>query len=129
MTTKENLVHTPHPRRAQVTGSRFAPVVPAGALYAGREGPYLKRSPYANPHAVGDEGPKPKPCPVPACHSAVHTRDEALRLYREYLAWHPEIVRQAATEGGVRFACRCPFDKRCHVDVLLYRLDELYATV
>lgn len=118
-----------HPRRVQVTGDRFHPAVPAGALYAGREGPYLKRSPYANPHPVGDEGRNPKPCPVPACEGAVHTRAEALRLYQICLDVHPEIVEKASAEAALRFACRCPLDLPCHLDALLTRVDALTAKV
>lgn len=36
----------------RVGGSRFGPQVPAGAVYVGRESPYLKRSPYANPYSL-----------------------------------------------------------------------------
>ncbi|GAA3767263.1 DUF4326 domain-containing protein [Streptomyces chiangmaiensis] len=110
-------------RRAVVTGSRFAPCVPEGAVYAGREAPYLKRSPYANPHVVGTEGRKPKPCQVPACEGAVHDRAEALALYAAHLDAHPELVDQAAAEPAhVQFACRCKPSLPCHVDVLLARI-------
>lgn len=119
---------TAHPRRVQVTGDMFHPVIPAGALWAMRHGGGQKRSPYYNPHPVGDEGRKPKPCPVPACEGAVHTRVESLRLYAAHLDQHPEIVAQAAAEDpAVRFACRCPSDEACHVDILLRRLDQLQA--
>jgi hypothetical protein len=93
-----------------------------------REAPGHKRSPLHNPHAVGDEGPKPIRCRVPACDGAVHTRGEAVALYAERLAAHPEIVALAAEEApGALFACRCPLTLRCHVDVLLGRVDGLRA--
>jgi hypothetical protein len=117
---------TPHPRRTVVTGDLFHPVIPTGALWAMRHGGGQKRSPYYNPHPVGDEGRKPKPCPVPACQGAVHDRAEALRLYGQHLDAHPQIVRQAAAEpADASFACRCRLDARCHVDVLLARVDQL----
>lgn len=112
---------TPHPRRAQVTGSRYDSHLPAGAVWAMREAPGRARSPYANPHAVGV-------CKK-TCRGAVHDLGEALRLYAAHLDAHPEIVEQAAAEPEhVRFACRCPRDERCHVDVLLGRVDQVRAT-
>lgn len=112
----------PHPRRAQVTGNRYSPRVPADALWAMREAAGHQRSPYANPHAVGV-------CKK-TCRGRTHDLDEALRLYGAYLDAHPDIVRRAAGEpDSVRFACRCPFDAPCHVDVLLRRVDELRAAV
>jgi hypothetical protein len=111
-----------HPRRAQVTGNRYSPNVPAGAIWAMREAPGRARSPYANPHAVGT-------CKK-TCRGRVHDLDEALTLYAEYLDAHPEIVRRAAMEpDGVRFACRCPMFEPCHVDELLRRVDQLRAAV
>lgn len=109
-----------HPRRAQVTGNRYSPQVPAGAIWAMREAPGHARSVYANPHAVGV-------CKK-TCRGAVHDLEDALRLYGEYLDARPDIVRRAAMEADtVRFACRCPLDQRCHVDELLRRVDELRA--
>jgi hypothetical protein len=113
---------TPHPRRTQVTGDLFHPNVPAGAIWAMREGVGHRRSPYCNPHAVG-------PCKKTCGRGVVHTLDEALRLYGQHLDAHPQIVAQAAAEpAGARFACRCPLHARCHVDVLLARVDQLLAT-
>jgi hypothetical protein len=111
---------TAHPRRAQVTGSRYDAHLPAGALWAMREAPGYPRSVYANPHAVGV-------CKK-TCRGAVHDLDQALRLYAAHLDTHPEIVQQAAAEvPGSRFACRCPLDEPCHVDELLRRVDRLRA--
>lgn len=115
-------MHTPHPRRAKVSGDLFHPAVPADAIYAGRRGPKLPSSPYANPHRVD------KPCKQAACRGALHDRAEALRLYEAHLDARPDIVRQAAAEPtDASFACRCPLDKPCHVDVLLRRVDQLRA--
>lgn len=109
-----------HPRRAQVTGNRYSPQVPAGSVWAMREAPGHARSVYANPHAVGT-------CKR-TCRGRTHDLDEALALYAAYLDAHPEIVRQAATEpDGTRFACRCPLYEPCHVDELLRRVDRLRA--
>lgn len=111
---------TAHPRRAQVTGNRYSPNVPAGAIWAMREAPGHARSPYANPHAVGV-------CKK-TCRGRVHDLEEALRLYAAHLDAHPGVVDQAAAEpDGVRFACRCPLYEPCHVDVLLRRVDRLRA--
>ncbi|WP_333767731.1 DUF4326 domain-containing protein [Streptomyces sp. IBSBF 2435] len=112
-------MNTPHPRRTKVDGDLFHPRLPAGAIYAGRRGPKLPGSPYANPHRVN------KPCKQPACGGTTHDRAEALRLYAEHLDTHPEIVRQAVTElADTRVACRCPLSEPCHVDMLLNRVDK-----
>lgn len=121
-TTKDTTMTSPHPRRAKVDGDLFHPRLPAGAIYAGRRSPKLPGSPYANPHRVD------KPCKQTACAGAVHDRTEALRQYGEHLDAHPEIVHQAADEGPTaRFACRCPLNLPCHVDVLLGRVDQQCA--
>lgn len=112
-------MHTPHPRRVQVTGSRYAPNLPTGALWAMREAPGHRRSPYANPHAVG-------PCKKTCGRRAWHDLTEALALYGQHLDANPHIVRQAAAEPAeARFACRCPLYEPCHVDLLLARVDQL----
>ncbi|MCW2899687.1 MAG: hypothetical protein JWO67_1952 [Streptosporangiaceae bacterium] len=111
---------TAHTRRAKVTGDLFHPRLPDGAIYAGRRGPGLPGSPYANPHRID------KPCKQAACRGAIHDRTESLTLYAQHLDAHPEIVAQAASEPiGTRFACRCPLTEPCHVDVLLGRFDQL----
>lgn len=99
-------------RRVQVTGDLFHPQLPAGAVWCGREAPYLKRSPWANPHRIG------KPCWE--CHGQVHTRQEALDLYQAELDAYPQRVERARRElAGKDLACRCGLDEACHVDLLL----------
>lgn len=49
----------------------------------------------------------------------VRPRAEAVRLYREHLARHPELVEAARRElRGRRLACWCPLEEPCHADVL-----------
>jgi Domain of unknown function (DUF4326) len=91
------------PRRVQVTGDRFHPRVPDGAVYVGRAAPYLKRSRYCNPFTVKEFG-----------------REEAVRLYREYLLTTPGLLAAARAElAGRDLACRCSPDSPCHADVLI----------
>ena len=116
-------MHTPHPRRVQVTGDMFHPALPARSHWAGRQRPGLPASPFANPHPV-DAGRK-TPCPVCGIR---HTLAEALSLYRQHLDENPDLAcLAAAVDTDVRFACRCPLDQPCHVDELLARADQ--ATV
>lgn len=104
--------------RVQVTGDRFHPAMPEGAVYVGRPGPYLKGHDLANPHPVGDESRKPKPCKE--CAGAIHTRAEAVELYREHMASRPDLVATLLRyPPDSSFACRCPAGLACHVDVLL----------
>ena len=46
----------------------------------------------------------------------VHGRDEAIRLYREWLPTSGLDLRELA---GCHLACWCPLDRACHADVLL----------
>lgn len=51
---------------------------------------------------------------------AEHGRSEAVRLYREHLGQHPEIIAAARRElAGRDLACWCPIGQPCHADVLL----------
>ena len=111
MTPDQLARSTSGPRRLQVAGDRFHPRIPAGAVYVGREAPYLPRSTYANPHTIG------KPCR--ACGGAtVHDRPRALRLFRRHLDQHPELVDQARVElAGRDLACWCRLDDACHADM------------
>lgn len=44
----------------------------------------------------------------------------AVRLYREYLDAHPELVERARAElAGRDLMCWCAEDMSCHADVLL----------
>ena len=91
------------PRRVQVTGDRFHPRVPDGAVYVGRSAPYLKRSRYCNPFTVKE-----------------YRREEAVSLYREYLLTTPGLLDAARAElTGRNLACRCGPDELCHADVLI----------
>jgi len=91
------------PARVRVGGDLFHPVVPAGAVYVGRHGFGLRRSPWANPFSTRE-----------------HSRAEALRLYRQWLSERPELVDRARRElRGRLLACWCPLDEQCHADVLL----------
>ena len=54
--------------RVRVSGDLYHPVVPPGAIYVGRQGFGLRRSPWANPYGA-----------------RAHGRSEALRLYRQWL--------------------------------------------
>lgn len=92
-----------------MTGDRFHPVVPPGAVYVGRPSPYLKGSPWANPYPV-----------------KVYGLGESLRRYGEMLTANPELVRRFAREHrGEDPACWCKAGARCHVDVLLAHLSRL----
>jgi hypothetical protein len=72
-------------------------------VYVGRQAPGLKRSRFANPFSVDEHG-----------------RDEALRLYREHLGRHPELIAEARSElAGRDLACWCKPGEPCHADVLL----------
>ncbi|MGR6921237.1 DUF4326 domain-containing protein [[Actinomadura] parvosata] len=105
----------PETKRVQVTGDLFHPQLPHGAIWCGRQGPHLKRSPWANPHTLSGAG-----CWQPGCDGRVHRRQEVLDLYREHLVSHPELVERARAElDGQALACRCKLDEACHVDVLL----------
>jgi Domain of unknown function (DUF4326) len=61
------------------------------------------------------------PYPVKA-----YGRANAIRLYREHLAQHPELVEAARRElAGKDLACWCPLDQPCHADVLLLEIANL----
>lgn len=98
----------PARRRARVEGDLFHGRVPDGAVYVGRAAPGLPASHYANPYPA-----------------RTHGQRNAIRLYRAYLAAHPELARAALRElAGRDLACWCPPDQPCHADVLL----EITAT-
>lgn len=51
---------------------------------------------------------------------AAHGREEALRLFRAYLAESPDLVERARTElAGKTLACWCPPEAACHGDIWL----------
>ncbi|MFI7576295.1 DUF4326 domain-containing protein [Micromonospora sp. NPDC049497] len=89
-------------RRVRVQGDLYHPVVPPGAVYVGRQGFGLRRSPWANPFSVRK-----------------HDRAEALRLYRRWLVGQPALVDRARRElTGKQLACWCRVEDACHADVL-----------
>jgi hypothetical protein len=104
----------PEPRRVRVEGDLYHGRVPEGAVYVGRAAPGLPASPYANPHRLG------KPCAVPECAGAVHTREVAVSRYREDLRHRPDLVDGIRREiTGRDVACWCKADEVCHGDVVL----------
>ncbi|WBC18202.1 DUF4326 domain-containing protein [Micromonospora sp. WMMA1998] len=73
-----------------------------GAVYVGRQGFGLRRSPWANPFSLRK-----------------HDRAEALRLYRQWLVGQPALVDRARRElPGKQLACWCRVEDACHADVL-----------
>lgn len=108
------------PRRVQLTGGLYNRVVPAGAVDITRP------SRWQNPFPVADYG-----------------RAQALRLYRGWLAGHPDTVALARSRGvrlhlygqalvdaarqqlaGRNLACWCKPDEECHGDILLAVIAE-----
>lgn len=88
--------------RVRVQGDLYHPVVPPGAVYVGRQGFGLRRSPWANPFSLRK-----------------HDRAEALRLYRQWLVGQPALVDRARRElTGKQLACWCRVEDACHADVL-----------
>jgi len=89
--------------RVKVTGDLFHPRIPPGAVYVGRHGPGLRRSPFHNPYRATDHGPA-----------------GAVEAYRRHLAEHPELVALVRRDlAGRDLACWCPLGEPCHADVLL----------
>lgn len=89
--------------RVRVSGDLYHPVIPPGAVYVGRQGFGLRRSPWANPYSA-----------------RVYGRAEALHLYRQWLHEQPELIERARKElPGHALACWCPSTVDCHADVLL----------
>jgi hypothetical protein len=87
------------PARVRVVGSRFSPQVPAEAVYVGRESPYLKRSPYANPYSLKH-----------------HTLTESRDLFRANVLPGLDL----APLRGWDLACWCPLDAAwCHASDIL----------
>lgn len=84
------------------------------------------------PYTWGNPHPFDEPCPVPACHNAVHTRYEAVDLFeadllagtlttRHGTRWRKPVgLTQARIAlAGRDVVCACPLDERCHGDVIL----------
>ena len=90
------MVIEPAPRRIQLRRAKGWRKPPGAVVVA-------RPSKWGNPYPVADYG-----------------RDEAMRLYREYLGQHPELVAAARTElVGRDLACWCAPSETCHADVLL----------
>ena len=91
------------PGRVKVEGDLYHPVVPAGAVYVGRQGVGLRRSPFANPFSIREHG-----------------RAEALERYERWLADRPDLLARARQElSGRPLACWCKPTDPCHADILL----------
>jgi hypothetical protein len=87
------------PTRVRLGGDLFHPQVPPGAVNVTRQGGRRWSNPY----------------PVKA-----YGRANAIRLYREHLAAHPELVEAARRElAGKDLACWCRPGQACHADLLL----------
>lgn len=87
-------------QRLKVAGDRFHPQVPDGAMYVGRESPYLKRSPFHNPYRVG------RP------YTLAQSRD----LFRDKVLPFLDLTPLR----GQDLACWCPLNAEwCHADDLL----------
>lgn len=104
--------------------------------HLGRRPVYVGRgSPWGNPWTVTQDNHgrwiamwnsaagQPLPCGRHTFASAVDRQDAhavAVRLYREYLDAHPELVERARAElAGRDLMCWCAEDMSCHADVLL----------
>lgn len=55
----------------------------------------------------------------------VDTREEAIEKYREYILGRPDLLALLPTLKGKRLGCFCR-PQRCHGDVLIELIDELY---
>lgn len=72
---------------------------PSGAKYVGRP------SRWGNPFKIGE-------------HAADNA--QAVAMFRDYLAQHPELVETARRElKGFDLACWCKHEEPCHADVWL----------
>lgn len=98
-----------------------------GRAQAGQKGHILR-----NPHKVAKNDTdyckarlhcKFDPCVACApCDDGLHLhpREDALRLYEAHLKEHPTLILEGLriAHSGLRGACSCPMDARCHIDVL-----------
>lgn len=106
------------PHRVQVAGDFFHPVVPAGAVYVGRNGPGLRRSKFHNPFRAGKTTPLCWTQPF----GGVYVLDvaHAVELFRQLVADSPGYRQEVRDElAGKVLACWCPPDSLCHADYLL----------
>lgn len=92
-------------RRVKVGGDRFHPVVPDGAIYVGREAPYLQRSPFANPYSIKRYG-----------------LAESRRFFRRNVVGQGVLVAFARRDLANRdLACWCKTDAEwCHAEDWLF---------
>ena len=79
-------------------------VVPPGAVYIGRQNPWLRlrRSKWANPYKPGKDS----------------DHDEVVAKYRAWLLSKPELLAALPELRGMDLACWCA-PERCHGEVLL----------
>jgi len=81
--------------------------IPPEAVYIGRG------SKWGNPYRIGDKAPYPYP------HIMRIDRALSLKLFREYLKYHPELVAAAKIElRGKDLVCYCA-PLPCHGDIWL----------
>ena len=92
----------PKPKLINMHGRKG--IVPAGALYIGRQMPWLglPRSRWANPFKIGRDG----------------SRAEVIGKYRDYLLSRPELMAALPELRGTDLACWCS-PEPCHGEVLL----------
>lgn len=75
---------------------------PEGAVYIGRPGPW------GNPWSIEEHG-----------------RDQAVELFRQYLAGNARLMEQVRQQlAGRDLMCWCPLDEACHGDVLLQAANQ-----
>lgn len=94
---------------------------PEDAKYVGRG------TRYGNPYAVVRQADGMLAIPSAETNGTWPTfdyehdaRTEAVRLYRQHLARHPDLVARARRElAGYDLMCWCPEDQPCHADVVL----------
>jgi hypothetical protein len=87
--------------RRRVPGWRM----PAGTRYVGRG------SHWGNPHPVNEA--------CEACGGVLHSPVQAVVLFREHLAQHPELLARVGELAGQNLACWCKPTQPCHADVLI----------
>jgi|GEM_PF-1954197 len=96
------------PQPLRPGGNLYHRVLPVGAVYVGRPGPY------GNRHTAG------KPCR--ACGGGVvHDRAGEVEAHRQDLRNSPGLVARIRRElAGRSVACWCPLDGQpCHADTVL----------
>ena len=63
---------------------------------------------------------------IGADYIAVHSIEEAVETFREFLLQQPELVEEARRDlRGKNLACWCAHNQSCHADVLLELVNSL----